>query len=389
MANWSNWSGALTADPATIHFVRTEADAQAVAAQATADRRRIRVAGACHSHAPLVQHDDILVDPQALTGVVSTDQENKTAWVAAGTRIFAMGAPLLHAGLALQNQGDIDQQAICGATATGTHGTGSRLQNLSASVIGARIALANGELVECSADQNADLWRASRLHLGAFGIVTQLNLQLMNARCLQESQWQCPLDSALARFGEVSQAHRHHEFFWYPRTDIAQCKAISETELAPQYPLASEGERCAWSHEVLPNHRPHRHTEMEYSVPADAGPECMAEIRKLLETRFTDVSWPVEYRSLAADEVWLSSAYQRPTVTISVHEDVRKNDEPYFRACEDIFLAYDGRPHWGKVNYLNTQQLQSCHARWDDWWQVRDSVDPEGTFLNQYMQSIR
>ncbi len=389
MANWSNWSGALTAQPQEIHFLRSEADARGLAMQASNEGRRIRVAGACHSHAPLVQHGDIIADAQGLSGLISVDTTRQSAWVAAGTRIYALGRPLLEAGLALQNQGDIDQQAICGATATGTHGTGVTLCNLSAAVIGARIVLASGESVECNAERHAEVWQASRLHLGAFGIVTRLQLQLRTAYRLQERTWQTGLEAALAQFADDAQQHRHLEFFWYPRTDTAQCKSIDETDADPQYPLAQEGERCAWSHEVFPNYRPHKHTEMEYSVPAAAGPDCMAAIARLLQTRFTDVSWPVEYRTVAADDVWLSTAYERDTVTISVHQDIRENDEPYFRACEEIFLAHDGRPHWGKVNYLNGKQLAAAHPRWQDWWRVRDNVDPNGTFLNDYLQSIR
>lgn len=389
MANWSNWSGALTAEPELIHFLRSEADAQALAAQANDTGRRIRVAGACHSHAPLVKNNDIIVDAQGLAGVISTDAAAQTAWVAAGTRIYALGRPLHQAGLALSNQGDIDQQAICGATATGTHGTGVNLRNLSSTVIGARIVLASGELMVCGAEENNQLWQASRLHLGALGIVTQLKLQLREAYRLQETTWQTSLEDALDQFGELAQKNRHHEFFWYPRADRAQCKSINETNAPAQYPLAAEGQRCAWSYEVLPNHRPHKHTEMEYSVPADAAPECMRAIRDLLHTRFTEIAWPVEYRTLAADDVWLSTAYQRPSVTISVHQDIREDDQPYFRACEEIFLAYQGRPHWGKANYLNGEQLAACHPSWQDWWRVRDRVDPKGTFLNDYLRSIR
>lgn len=389
MPTWSNWSGALSAKPEQIHFLRSEADAQALALQASHGGRRIRVAGACHSHAPLVQHDDIIADAQGLAGVISTDPKARTAWIAAGTRIYALGRPLHEAGLALTNQGDIDQQAICGATATGTHGTGVTLRNLSAAVIGARIALASGELVDCSADDNAELWQAARLHLGALGIVTRLQLQLRNAYRLQENAWQTSLDEALEQFAERAPANRHHEFFWYPKGDTAQCKSINETDAPARYPLDEEGQRCAWSYEVLPNHRPHKHTEMEYSVPAEVAPACMRAIRDLLNTRFTEVAWPVEYRALAADDVWLSSAYQRPTVTISVHQDIREQDEPYFRACEEIFLAYQGRPHWGKVHYLGGEQLAACHPRWRDWWRVRDRVDPNGTFLNDYLESIR
>ncbi len=389
MPSWSNWSGKLTAKPSNVHFLRSEADAAALARHADQTRQHIRVAGASHSHAPLVQHDAILADAQGLAGVIATDTDTQTAWVGAGTRIYALGAALHQQGLALANQGDIDQQAICGATATGTHGTGVTLKNLSAAVVGARIALASGELVDCSATDHPDLWQATRLHLGAFGIVTRLQLQLRSAYRLQEKQWQGTLDEILENFGKAAINNRHHEFFWYPQSDLAQGKSINITQAQPEYPLAEEGQRCAWSYEVLPNYRPYKHTEMEYSVPAAKGPACMASIRDLLNTRFPDVRWPVEYRTLAADDVWLSTAYARDTVTISVHQDINLDDEAYFRACEEIFLAFDGKPHWGKVNYLNGSQLADCHSQWHNWWRMRDEVDPNGTFLNSYLRSLR
>ncbi|XOV85641.1 MAG: D-arabinono-1,4-lactone oxidase [bacterium] len=387
--NWQNWSGKLKAKPNRIAFLRSEADAAALAQQANASGQRVRVAGAAHSHSPLVVSEDILVDAQGLAGIIDIDQTARTAWVGAGTRIYAMGQPLHAAGLALTNQGDIDQQAICGATATGTHGTGVHLKNLSSTVIGARIALASGELVECGPGKNEALWQASRLHLGAFGIITRLQLQLEDAYRLQEHSWTASLAQTLEHFADEATRHRHHEFFWYPHGDEAIGKSINRTDEPAQYPLGEEGHRRAWSYEVLPNHRPHKHTEMEYSVPSEHGPTCMREIARLLTTEFTDVRWPVEYRTLAADDVWLSTAYQRPTVTISVHEDVNRDDHKYFRACEEIFLHYQGRPHWGKVNYLNGEQLAAQHPRWQDWWRERNHVDPNGTFLNPYLQSLQ
>ncbi len=389
MPEWSNWSGKLTASPEEIVFIRSEADAAAVANGAVRQGRRIRVAGATHSHAPLVQHDDIIVDASGLSGVISVDTTNQSAWVWAGSRICTLGRPLHDAGFALVNQGDIDRQAIAGATATGTHGTGVNLKNLSSAVTGAVIATASGDLVTCSADQNPDLWQAARLHLGALGIVTRLQLQLTPAYRLKEQAWQANLADTLDSFHSTAVKHRHHEFFWYPQTDQANGKSIDVTDDAPSYPLAAEGHRCAWSYEVLPNHRPHKHTEMEYSVPAEEGPACMDAIRQLLADKFTNVRWPVEYRTLAADDVWMSTAYERATVTISVHEDIRADDEPYFRACEEVFLNFSGRPHWGKVHYLNGTQLAGIHPRWADWWQVRNDIDPEGTFLNDHMAAMR
>jgi FAD/FMN-containing dehydrogenase len=128
---------------------------------------------------------------------------------------------------------------------------------------------------------------------------------------------------------------------------------------------------------------------MEYSVPAANGQECFAEIRKLIYHRFPDVQWPVEYRTVAADDIWLSMASDRDTVTISVHQDIKQDEEPYYRACEEIFLAYGGRPHWGKVNYLNGDDFARIYPRWHDWWRVRDDHDQQGVFLNDYARGLR
>ncbi len=389
MPLWSNWSGRHVARPQSLAFVRSEEDLQALVRSAAAKKLTVRAAGSGHSHAPLVPSQGVIVDTTGLSGVIETDAASARAWVWAGTPICMLGRPLHDAGLALANQGDIDRQAIAGAVATGTHGTGRELANLSASVVGACLVLATGERVSVSASANHELWPAARLTLGALGVVTRLQLQLRPAYRLVESGWEVPFDQLIEEIPARIARHRHFEFFWNPRSDVANAKAIDETDRAPEYPLASEGARCAWSYEVLPNHRPHPHTEMEYSVPADRGIDCLKAIRELLRTRFTDVRWPVEYRTLAADDVWLSTAYERPTVTISVHQAVDEDETAYYRACEEIFLAHDGRPHWGKVNYLDGNALATIHPRWHDWWRLRDAADPSGVFLNDWLRSVR
>ncbi len=389
MPSWTNWSGRQRSKPAALHFIRSEADAVAIVLDAVAQQRSVRVAGAGHSHAPLVLSDGVIIDASGLAGVVSVDVASKRAWVWAGTRIYALGRALHDQGLALANQGDIDRQAIAGAVATGTHGTGRALQNLSASVTGIRLVNASGAIVECNAQQHAELFRAARLNLGAFGIVTQLQLQLREAYRLEERGWSEPFDALLPQLDALIAQSRHFEFFWYPHNDIAVAKSTNDTSEAPVYPLAAEGSRRAWSYEVLSNHRPLLHTEMEYSVPAADGPACLRAIRELIRRDFRGLKWPVEYRTLAADDVWLSTAYERPTVTISVHQDVNENDEPYFRACEAIFNRFSGRPHWGKVNYLDGATLAARHPRWISWWRARDAIDPHETFLNDYLRAVR
>ena len=390
MPRWRNWSGKLACRPARLHMLRSEADAQGLVRDAAESGLKLRVAGATHSHAPLVHNEDgIIADAGGLAGVVSMDRARHTARVWAGSRLFTLGNALHAGGMAFANQGDIDQQAIAGATATGTHGTGRTLKNFSAAVSGVRLVLASGDVVDASPEQQPELWQAARLHLGAFGIITQLQLELRESYRLEERRWEASLDEVLDDVDRLVKDNRHFEFFWYPQADRAAAKTLNETSAAPVYPVGEEGSRCGWSFEVLPSHRAVPHTEMEYSVPAEQGAACMRAIRDLLAKRFPDVQWPVEYRTLAADDVWLSTAYERATVTISVHQSMDEDDEPYFRACEEVFLDHGGKPHWGKVHYLSGAALAGRHPRWSDWWRVRDDVDPGGMFLNAHLAELR
>ena len=386
---WRNWSGRQRADKATLAFVRGEDDALALITHAAEHGQRLRPAGSGHSHSALVPAADVVIDASGLSGIISVDTATRRAWVWAGTPIYALGNALNDAGLGLHNQGDIDRQLIAGAIATGTHGTGVNLRNLSSAVVGLRLLTASGESLDLSADTQPELFQAARLNLGALGLVTRIELQLRERYVLAERSWMSDIDELTQRMDELIAEHRHAEFFWYPEADKAQVKVIDEVSAAPVYPLADEGSRQAWSHEVLPNHRPHRHTEMEYSVPAADGFACFLELRRLLQTDFPDVRWPVEFRTLAADDVWLSSAYQRATVTLSVHQTIDADERPYYRACEALFRRYQGRPHWGKLHYLDGPSMAGLYPRWSDWWQQRDTVDPNGIWLNEHLEGLQ
>jgi FAD/FMN-containing dehydrogenase len=386
---WTNWSGRVLAEPAEIARVSDEAGAIAAVQSAARARVELRCLGAGHSHAPLVVTSGVLLDTSDLCGVVRVDAARGTATLRAGTRFCALGAALRDAGVALHNQGDIDRQSIAGAIATGTHGTGRELRNLSAGVLGARVVLAGGDVVECDAQREPELFEVARLSLGAVGVVCELTVSVRSAYKLVERMWLEPLDDVLARIDEHSHATRHFEFFWMPGSERAACKALAETDAEPVYPLASEGARCAWSYEVLANERNDKHTEMEYSVPIARGPECFAALRARIARDFPDLRWPLEYRTLAADDLWLSTASGRATATISVHQGAELPDEPLFSACEEIFAAHEGRPHWGKVHYRTGRELAALYPRWHDWWGARDRYDPDGVFLNPHLCSLR
>jgi len=390
MPHWQNWSGKQRSKVDSIHFARSVEDIQAVVAGlAQAQGKRLRVAGAGHSHAPLVVGADQVLDISGLAGVISTDVAHQRAKIWGGTPIYMLGRALHDQGLALRNQGDIDRQFLAGACATGTHGSGSQLQNLSASIESMTLVDGSGQRRLCSKATLGDDFDALKVGLGAFGVVTEIEMNLRSAFKLREQSDSLSGTEVLSNLEALGASGERFEFFWQPRQDAALIKTLTETLEAPDYPVGSEGERCGWNFEVLPNHRPHLHTEMEYSVAAEDGPKCFAEIRDLLLHRFTEVQWPVEYRTLAKDDSWLSNAFGRETVTISVHEDVRNDERAYYQACETIFLKYQGRPHWGKVHYAQGADFLQNYPRWLDWWRVRDDFDPAGRFLNDFLASIR
>ena len=101
-----------------------------------------------------------------------------------------------------------------------------------------------------------------------------------------------------------------------------------------------------------------------------------------------DVTWPLEYRTVAADEIWLSQMYGRATVTISAHQAANLPYEAFFADVEAIFRNHRGRPHWGKMHHLSAKELRELYPQWGDFLRVREELDPDARFLNDYLRDL-
>lgn len=358
-----------------------------IAAAAEADRT-LRVTGTGHSFTPLCATDDVLVSLDDLQGLIEIDSSSSTATLWAGTKIARATELLLEHGWSLENQGDVDVQSLAGAVSTGTHGTGPGLGSLSTQVAGLRIATSAGRIVDCSQAADAETFHTAQVSLGMLGVITAVTLRVLPAYRLHERLWQVPIDECLAELPAHIAAHRHFEFFWYPTTDLAHMKALDPTDEEPTTVADRPGERIDFSGRIFPTVRERRFNEIEYAIPAAAGPECFAEIRRLMRDEFADVTFPVEYRTLSADDVWLSPAFGRETVTLSVHEDAARPFAKFFAAVEAVFRRYDGRPHWGKIHTLTAHQLRPLYPQWDAAMAVRRRFDPAGRFLNEHLRRV-
>jgi FAD/FMN-containing dehydrogenase len=142
------------------------------------------------------------------------------------------------------------------------------------------------------------------------------------------------------------------------------------------------------SYRILSNVRNYRFNEMEYSVPLDAGAPCVLEILRTIEEKQIDVVFPLEYRYVAGDDLWLSMFSGGPRASISVHRDARFDYRPYFDVVEPIFWKYGGRPHWGKVHSLKYPQLSALYPHFRDFLEMRAALDPTGRMLNDHLRGL-
>lgn len=395
--NWTNWSGSVQCAP--THIVEPQTEAELVAA-VRASAATVRTRGTGHSFTPLCHTDDLLISLDRYQGVVSVNQDAMTATIRAGTKLYQLGAPLLEAGMAMANMGDIDRQSIAGAISTGTHGTGRTLGSISTQVAALRLITAQGDILDCSAETEPDIFSAAQVSLGALGVIAEVTLQLLPAYRLHEKTWAEPFEQCMAQLEERIAQNRHFEFFWLPQQDLCAMKTLNGTDLAQlPHPAAKpqvEGrlaryigeERIDWSYRIFPSERNVKFNETEFALPSHHGPHCLAELRTLMQRKYPEVAWPIEYRTLAADSIWLSPAYARETVTISVHQAAELPHRPFFDDVEAIFRNYGGRPHWGKIHTHRATELAALYPQWDAFLTVRSQLDPQGRFLNAYLRQL-
>ena len=127
---------------------------------------------------------------------------------------------------------------------------------------------------------------------------------------------------------------------------------------------------------------------MEYEIPAQHGPACLQEIIATVRARGITTLFPLEYRTVAADDCWLSPFYRRPSVAISVHQYYTVDYRELFSVVEPIFWKYEGRPHWGKLHTLEAKELAALYPQWEAFHAVRRRLDPTGKFLNDHLRSV-
>jgi FAD-linked oxidoreductase len=427
-SEWRNWAGDQRCAPAAIEWPRSTAELAEVVARAGAQGRRVRAVGAGHSFSDIALTDGVLVQIDRMADVLDVDRSSGLVRVQGGITIHALNQRLAAEGLAMENLGDIDVQSIAGAISTATHGTGARLRNIPAQVAALTLVLADGSTLVCSAEDEPELFRAARVSLGALGIVAEVTLRCVPAFVLEGRDRPAPLADTLERFEELALDNDHFEFFVFPHCDTALTRTNNRTDgparprgrasayandvlltnhafgafcalgrrLPAQIPrinrlvtrLAGSSRRVERSDRIFASPRLVRFTEMEYSLPREHTPEAVRRVLRLVKDRGFAVPFPVEVRTVAPDDAFLSTAAGRDSGFVAVHMYKGMAFEPYFRAVEAIMDELEGRPHWGKRHFQTAAALRPRYPDWDRFQAVRRRLDPEGRFANAYIERV-
>ncbi len=417
---WRNWSGSQQCLPEHRLAPTSLSELQQIVAEASGT---VRAVGAGHSFTPLVPTDGTLISLSRLSGMIDHDTENLRASFWGGTRLGDMGAPLESVGQAMINMPDIDEQSLAGCMATATHGTGMNIGCLPTFIESLELVTANGDVLECSKDNNPEVFKAAQVSMGTLGILSKINLQNQAPyRLKRETIW-CGVDEVLNAADRVAGENRNFEFYYIPFTGmgwtdmhnitdepLGATPSLDSNEGAEDLKMARD--MLGWSPKLrelvmstyiktldnevkvesswknYANERNVRFNEMEYHLPRENGIQAMREIREVLEGGFNEVFFPIEFRYVAADDIWLSPFYERQCCSIAIHRYFEEDYDAYFAAIEPIFRKYGGRPHWGKLNTLTREDFAALYPRWNDFIEVRRTLDPDGKFLNPYLREL-
>lgn len=425
---WRNWGRSESSHPEFVARAASVDDVVETLAFARDRQLTVKPIGAGHSFTAIAATDGVQLDIAALDGVLAVDGNLVT--LAAGTNLYQLPALLGEHHLALENMGDIDKQTIAGAVSTGTHGTGARFGGLATQVVAMTLVTADGGILKISATENAELLPAARVGLGALGVLVDVTLRCVPEFVMHAVEKPEPLEAVLDDWTGRANGADHFEFYWFPHTTAALTKTNERMPAAT--PRKRQNRLAAWVddealpnglyvlmcrlgmlapsaippinrlsnravaarevidgwHEVFTSPRRVRFREMEYALPVDAVPEAFRAVRDLIDARGWRVSFPVEVRVSAADDNWLSTAYGRQAGYIAVHRYYREDPTDYFREIEAIMRAHDGRPHWGKMNTRTAADLRPTYPRFNDFLAVRDRLDPDRLFANEYLVRV-
>lgn len=402
-----NWAGNHAYVAQRVHEPRTVEELQALVAGA----ERVRAVGTRHSFTDLADTTGDLVSTRQLPPDVEVDGARGVVRVGAGVRYGTLAEELARHDLALATMASLPHISVAGAVATGTHGSGDRTGSLARAVAAVELVQADGTRRRVARGEPD--FEGYVVSLGALGIVTHLELDVEPAYAVRQDLYtDLDWDVAVEHLDELTASAYSVSLFtdwasgriqqvWLKSRDTAPPADLWGSPPARQtlHMLAGAdveavteqlGASGPW-HQRLPHFRmeftPSRGEELqsEYLLPRRAATEAVDRLRALAPS-YAGLLQVSEVRTVAADDLWLSSAQGRDVVGLHFTW-VRDVAGVYavLPAIEEALLPLGARPHWGKCFVADAAALRPLYPHFDDFRDLAQRVDPHGKLRNAYL----
>jgi len=406
----SNWAGNVTFRARTVYRPANVTELQRLVASSG----RIRALGSGHSFSLVADTVGDLVSVAGLPPRIEIDSASSRVRISAGLRYSDL-APRLHAdGFALANLASLPHISVGGAVATATHGSGDANRCLAAAVSELELVSADGEVRTVSREAHGDSFHGLVVALGACGVVISLTLDLVPAFTVRQWVYDAVPFAVLAgRLDEVMAAAYSVSAFTQWRAERVSQVWLKSTKPSTQPPDSWLGGRLLsadchpvpglpagnvtpqaglpgpW-HERLPHFRPDctpsagNELQSEFLLPRAHGRAALEALDRL-RARIAPVLLVSEIRTVAADNLWLSPAYERDCVAIHfTWKPDASAVAPVLQGVAEALEPFAPRPHWGKISTLAPPAVSDRYPRMDDMRLLVAEVDPRGKFRNEF-----
>lgn len=409
-----NWAGNLEYSTGKVAYPETVEQAQAVVKQSD----KLRALGTQHCFNKIADSPHQLLSAKKLNKILQLDADKKTVTVEAGVRYGTLGEYLQERGFALHNLASLPHISVAGSIATATHGSGVKNGNLATAVSGIEFITSAGEVVTLTREKDGEQFLGAVVHLGGLGVLTKVTLDIQPAFQVRQDVYEnLPFAEIEKNFEAIMASGYSVSLFtdwqknvvsevWVKNrvTDGQMAKAkpelfgakLATRNLHPIRELAAEncteqmGVPGPW-HERLPHFKMNftpssgKELQAEYFVPFSNAVAALKSINNLGDRWIQDL-FISEVRTIAADKLWMSPAYNRPSVAI--HFTWKQHTESVMKllpVVEGQLAPFGARPHWGKLFTISAAQLKARYERYEDFQQLLRQYDPRGKFRNEFL----
>jgi xylitol oxidase len=417
----TNWSKNQVFRYGRVHSPKNLDDLVMIVKSAT----RIKVVGSLHSFntsaaaASGYEDETDLIYLTDMPPNFLLDDVNHTITVSSGVKYGEIFNWLsTHAPqYALHNSASLPHISVGGAIATSTHGSGVKCGNLASAVVALEIVTASGEVINVSKSTHGSQFNGYVVHLGCLGVITRVTLSLVPSfNIRQDCFTNLSFKTAVSNIDEIlSSGYSVSLFTTWSKPIFEQVwrKSIPEDYIETEdfygamkaiqkvHPCNQDPECCTEqlgisgpSFDRLPHFKfefqPSVGDELqsEFFVARSNASGALNAIMSLGE-EISPLLFITEIRSIASDDLWMSTAYGRESIAIHfTWKPMWKEVSALLPKIESALEEFNARPHWGKLFINKSESISSCYAKITEFAVLRESLDPQGKFSNDFLRNI-